>query len=127
MAQEDEVMDGHHALDARLAKSCRQFARQPVEELYAVGHEVADDAPTAPPRLEHAVFGIAEVDVRLDDDLLSELVVPFVGGIEAQVKTVGTCRGEVVDQRAAVAAQSCGIAYDAFCVESYCHSPSHNV
>ena len=50
VAQEDEVVDGDHALYTALGDAYGQLARETVEELDAVVKEVADDPLAAPER-----------------------------------------------------------------------------
>ena len=114
-SEEDQVVDGHHTLDAALADADGQFAREPVEELHAVALQVLHDAVAAPVgRAQFRVLGdsrgVAELHVFLLHDLFPQVVAPLVGGIQPHLQGVG---GEVVHECTAVASQACTVFHDA--------------
>ena len=123
MAQEDQVVDGYHAADIRLADAKGQFAAQSVIDLHTIVKQVFDNAFGPPPGFgkgQGRIVGIAKRYVVLRNNLSPQLVTPLVGGIEAQVQ-LGIILGDIVHQRPSVVAQSCAVAHNPFRVVSYLH------
>ena len=123
MAEEDQVVDGHHTLDASPADAYWQFTRETVIHLYPVLFQILHDATTAPDGLvegQVTILGIAEHQTGGRDDLFTQVVTSLVGSIESEAEgRVQT--GDVVDEGSSVTAETCGIAHDALGVISYNH------
>ena len=125
MTQEDQVVDRDDALDAALTDADGEFAGESVKHLDTIALQVAYDAFRAPEGLaegQRRRGRVAETDVRLLFDLLSERVSALIGGIESQLQGVG---GQIVYQGASVAPQSCAVTHDALGVETYLQSFCH--
>ena len=115
-------MDGDDASDACLAESHGELAREAVIDGDTIALQVGDNTAGAPPRLAEgggATLGIAELGTL--DDLTTEVVATFVGGIEAQLHVAIAQADEVVDKGAAIAAESRAIAHDALSINTYYH------
>jgi hypothetical protein len=128
MAQEDEVVNGDDAANARLLESCGQFAGKTVIEFYAVGLELLYDSLLAPTGCHAELPAEGKWTGRIDKAnvvswlyLPAKLRVAFVWGIEQQlVVGVKGCKG--IDKRTAIAAKTSVVPYDSFCIKAYLHS-----
>ena len=123
VAHEDQVVDGHHTLDATLADAQWQFTREAVVHLYPILLQILHNAMTAPDGLvegQVAVLRIAEHQAWNRDNLFPQVVTSLVGGIEMEAQAL-VQTGDVVDEGASVTAETCGIAHDALGVISYNH------
>ena len=116
MAQEDKIVDGDYALDAAATDAYGQLARKSVIELYAIALKIGYDAATAPIGLEVARGGVDEGNVGAIDDLGAQVIAATVGGIEVEAQGI---LGQIVDQCAAVRAQTCAVANYALGIDTY--------
>ena len=74
MTEEDKVVDGHHALDARLADAPWQLARETMIKLNSIALQVADDPTSSPQRFVeryHRGGRVAERHIGTLDDLIA--------------------------------------------------------
>ncbi len=111
VAQEDEVVDGDHALYTALGDAYGQLAREAVVEFNAVTAQAAEDAMAAPVGLgepaQGQAAGIARTDIVTAHDLAPQMADAVVGGVKTHLEGQ---RCEVVDERAGVTAQARGVA-----------------
>ena len=94
-----------------------------MEEADGIGTEVGNYAMRTPESLGEGVGGvtrIGESDIVALHYLRPEVVAALVGSVEAQACVGIAERCEVVDEGAGVAAQSGGVADNAFGVETDC-------
>ena len=114
MSQEYEVVHGHHARYSGFGKSARKLARQTMIDADAIAFQVVHHAMHAPQVALQAAMQpwVAETDVFSRQNLLAKFVTSGVGCIESQLR-VGHQRGQIVDERASIAAQSRCISHDA--------------
>ena len=123
MPPEDDIVYGHDGRNAGLCYAHGKFAGESVEEADGIGTEVGDDAMRTPECLGEGVAGtprIGESDIVALHYLRPEVVAALVGSVEQQA-CVGIAEWcEVVDEGAGVAAQSGGVADNAFGVETDC-------
>ena len=116
VAQEDQVVDGHHTADAVFTQSDGQFAGESVIEFYTVALEGFHHPARTPERLadkrqresRHTEHGLGRY-------LTAEAHEPLRRRIEAQLQGQGS---EVAHQRAAVVAQTAAVAHQALGVET---------
>ena len=104
MAQEDQVVDGYHALDPTLADAPGQLPAQAVIHLHLVFFQVSHNASVSPQRLlerKNALLGVTEADPWQSLNLAAQVVMTLVRGVETQSQTVWQI-GEVAHQRTAV-------------------------
>jgi hypothetical protein len=63
------------------------------------------------------VGGVAEGDVLAAENLVAQVVAPFIGGV--QTKLEGVIGSDVIDECPSVTAESCSVADDALGVIAY--------
>ena len=119
--QEDEVVDGDHALDAFRAQSPGQLTRESVEEPHLLTRRSADDAPLAPQRTAKTpeeALGKAHPHRRQLSDVTYGLGFLRIGSKEVQAQ-VGSPLRQAADDKTTVITQPRFVLRSPFAVEAY--------
>ncbi len=120
MAFEDQIVDGDHGFDAALGESKGQFMAETMVEVDLVLPKEGAEAHTTPPSAGHFAR-LVDVQRRGCEWGDCRRFQTDGRGVEVVVMVVLAMLKEFLDQGAAVVAQSCGGAKQAFGIKSDLH------